>query len=235
MPHILITGGARGIGAAARTLLLDAGHAVSFTSASTGRAEHKREASFLTPDPATTDWDALVDEAEARFGPLDALVNNAGVTSGLASFVDTDPARVRAMFDVNVHATMELSQAVVRRWLERGTPGVIVNVSSIAATTGAPGEYIGYAASKAAVEAFTTGLGRELGPAGIRVVGISPGTTDTGIHAAGGDPDRAARVAPRVPLGRVARPDEIAEAIVWALSPAASYVTATTIAVSGGL
>jgi NAD(P)-dependent dehydrogenase (short-subunit alcohol dehydrogenase family) len=230
MGHTLVTGGSRGIGAAVRTLLLERGEKVSFTAATSAG-----DGAILTPDPAATDWGEVLDRAEAVSGPVTALVNNAGVTGGLAAFVDSDPAGVRRVFDVNVHATMELSQAVVRRWLQRGTHGVIVNVSSVAATTGAPGEYIGYAASKAAIDAFTMGLGRELGPHGIRVVGVSPGTTQTEIHERGGDPGRPARVAQRVPLRRVAEPREIAEAIVWALSPAASYVTGTTIAVSGGL
>jgi NAD(P)-dependent dehydrogenase (short-subunit alcohol dehydrogenase family) len=228
MPHTLITGGSRGIGAATRDLLLERGENVSVTAASSPGA-------ILTPDPTTVDWDAVVDQAEAAQGPLTGLVNNAGITGGLGAFVDSDPAMVRQVFDLNVHAAMELTQVVVRRWLARGFAGVVVNVSSVAARTGSPGEYVGYAASKAAVEAFTLGLGRELGPHGIRVVGISPGTTATEIHARGGDAQRPARVAPRVPLGRVAEPAEIAEAIAWALSPAASYVTATTISVAGGL
>jgi NAD(P)-dependent dehydrogenase (short-subunit alcohol dehydrogenase family) len=230
MGHTLVTGGSRGIGAAVRALLLERGEVVSFTAATSSGG-----GAILTPDPAATDWGEVLDRAEAASGPVTALVNNAGITGGLGAFVDSDPANVRRVFDVNVHATMELSQAVVRRWLERGTQGVVVNVSSVAASTGAPGEYVGYAASKAAVEAFTRGLGRELGSHGIRVVGVSPGTTQTDIHARGGDPDRPARVAERVPLRRVADPREIAEAIVWALSPAASYVTGTTIAVAGGL
>ena len=228
MTHTLITGGARGIGAATRDLLLGRGEQVSYTAASSAGA-------ILTPDVLTVDWDAVVDQAEEAHGPLTALVNNAGITGGLGAFVDSDPATTRQVFDLNVHATMELTQVVVRRWLERRVAGVIVNVSSGAARTGAPGEYVGYAASKAAIEAFTLGLGRELGPHGIRVVCVSPGTTMTEIHERGGDADRPARVAARVPLGRVAEPSEIAEAIVWALSPAASYVTATTIDVAGGL
>ncbi|HWM33852.1 MAG TPA: SDR family oxidoreductase [Pseudolysinimonas sp.] len=228
MPHTLVTGGARGIGAATRVLLLARGEDVSITAAASPGA-------ILTPDVRGVDWDAVVDEAEAAHGPLTGLVANAGITGGLGTFVDSDPAVVRHVFDVNVHATLELAQVVVRRWIARGTAGVIVTVSSVAADTGAPGEYIGYAASKAAIEAATRGLGRELGPHGIRVVCVSPGTTQTEIHARGGDADRPARVAPRVPLGRVAEPSEIAEAIVWALSPAASYVTGTTLHVAGGL
>src|SRR5690606_32079121 len=147
--HTLVTGGSRGIGAAIRRRLLADGGAVTFTSASTGVAEHDRERSYLTPDLRAVDWDALLDGAEAELGPIDGLVNNAGIVGVLAPFAEPDPARVRGVFEVSVHAVFELSQAVVRRWLSRGAAGVIVNLSSIAATTGAPGEYVGYAASKA--------------------------------------------------------------------------------------
>jgi len=229
MTHTLVTGGSRGIGAAIRRRLIADGGSVSFTSASTGVAAHARERSYLTPDVRAVDWDALLDDAEAALGPVDALVNNAGIIGVLAPFVETDPATVREVFDVNVHAAFELSQAAVRRWIVRGTGGVIVNLSSIAATTGAPGEYVGYAASKAAVEAMTRGLGKELAPHGIRVVAVSPGTTRTDIHV----PGRVERVAARVPMGRVAEPEEIAAAVVGALSPAASYVSGTTISVAG--
>src|SRR5690606_7511586 len=116
-----------------------------------------------------------------------------------------------------------------------GTQGVIVNVSSVAARTGSPGEYLHYAASKAALDTFTLGLAREVAAEGIRVCGLAPGSTLTDIHAAAGAPDRPARIAPRIPMGRLADPTAIAEAIVWLASPAASYVTGTTLACTGGL
>ena len=163
------------------------------------------------------------------------LVNNAGTTGPLGTFLTTPDEVVREVFDVNVFGAMAYARAAAEHWIRTGRPGVIVNLSSIAARTGAPGEYVGYAASKAAVDSFTTGLGRELASANIRVVGVAPGTTDTDIHAAAGDPGRPGRVAGKVPLGRVAEPEEIAEAVLWALSHQASYVTATTIDVAGGL
>lgn len=146
-----------------------------------------------------------------------------------------EPSVWRRTFDVNVFGTMHCCQAVTRKWRAAGTHGAIVNVSSIAATLGAAGEYVHYAASKAAVEAFTIGFSREVAEFGIRVNAVAPGTTDTGIHAAGGDPDRPARVAPRIPLRRVAHPDEIAEAVVWLLSDKASYVIGSILRAGGGL
>ncbi|OLV18183.1 Short chain dehydrogenase [Deinococcus marmoris] len=145
------------------------------------------------------------------------------------------PEALEAVFKTNVLGVMYCAQEALRRWQPTGTRGVIVNISSGAAQTGSPGEYVQYAASKAAVDAFTVGLGRELAPQGIRVCGVAPGMTLTGIHAAAGEPDRPARVAPKIPLGRLAAPEEIAEAVLWLLSPAASYVTGTTLQCSGGL
>jgi NAD(P)-dependent dehydrogenase (short-subunit alcohol dehydrogenase family) len=116
-----------------------------------------------------------------------------------------------------------------------GAGGAIVNVSSSAATLGSPGNYIHYAASKAAVDALTLGLAKELAAEGIRVNGVAPGFVDTEIHAQTGDPDRAANVVSRIPAGRLGTPEEIAEAIAWLLSPAASYTTGATLRVAGGL
>jgi NAD(P)-dependent dehydrogenase (short-subunit alcohol dehydrogenase family) len=134
-----------------------------------------------------------------------------------------------------VLGTLLCAREAIRRWEQRGTAGTMVNVSSIAATLGAPAEYVHYAASKAAVEAFTVGLAKEVAATGIRINAVAPGTTQTEIHAAAGDPGRPARVAARIPLGRVAEPEEIAEAVLWLLSPQASYVTGTILRVTGGL
>jgi NAD(P)-dependent dehydrogenase (short-subunit alcohol dehydrogenase family) len=136
------------------------------------------------------------------------------------------------VIDVNLVGCMLCSQEALRRWR---AGGAIVNVSSIAAATGSPGEYVHYAATKAAVEAFTRGLAREVAGDGIRVNAVSPGTVQTGIHAAGGDPERPARVAARIPLGRVGAPEEIAAAVLWLLSDAASYTTGSVLTVAGGL
>lgn len=239
--HLLVTGGSRGIGAATVRAAVARGDRVTFSYLNAADAaealcdELGAAVRAIHADAGGDDADTLVTRAVEGFGPLDGLVNNAGITGRLGRFVDASPEELRRVFDVNVLGLLATTRAVVRHWQQDARAGVIVNLSSIAATTGAPGEYVGYAGSKAAVEAITRGLGRELAPDGIRVVAISPGTTATGIHAAAGDPDRPARVAGRVPLGRVATPEEIADAILWALSDEASYLTATTISVAGGL
>ncbi|WP_210509158.1 SDR family NAD(P)-dependent oxidoreductase [Naasia sp. SYSU D00057] len=240
--HVLVTGGSRGIGAAIVRAAVADGCRVTFTYSQDADGAEALAADLgpsvlpLRSDVRETERAAgVIAAAVDGNGPLTALVNNAGITGGLGRFADSTDEVLRDVFAVNVLGVMALSRAVVAEWSRSGAPGVIVNLSSVAARTGSPGEYIGYAASKAAVDAFTLGLGREVAGQGIRVVGVSPGTTDTTIHAAGGDPDRLARVAARIPLGRVATPEEIADAVLWALSDRAAYVTATTIAVAGGL
>jgi len=239
--HLLVTGGSRGIGAEIVRGAVAVGDRVTFTyrdradAADALVAELGPAARAVQGDVATLDAESLVADSVDAFGPLDVLVNNAGVTGPLGPFADLDDDELRRIFEVNVFGMLRLSRAGVGHWRATGRAGVVVNVGSIAAATGAPGEYIAYAGSKAALESITRGLGRELAPDGIRVVAIVPGTTDTEIHATAGDPDRPARVATRVPLGRVARPGEIAEAVLWASSERASYVTATSITVAGGL
>jgi NAD(P)-dependent dehydrogenase (short-subunit alcohol dehydrogenase family) len=240
--HLLVTGGSSGIGAAVARAAVGRGHTVTFTYA-TDEQRARRLTDELAPSASAIRWDAreprhasaVFEAATAERGPVDALVNNAGVTGPLGSFLETSEEKLRTVFEVNFFAALALSREAVAQWLTARRAGVIVNVSSIAASTGAPGEYVGYAASKAAIETFTQGLGRELAPHGIRVGAVAPGTTDTPIHSRAGDPDRPKRVAQRIPMGRVARPVEIAEAILWAVSREASYCTATTISVAGGL
>jgi len=242
---VLVTGGSRGIGAETVRLLAEAGYAVCFTYTSRhGTAQalaselqaQGRVAAFLQVDLADTAAAAsLLERLQPHLPPLAGLVNNAGITGPLGSFVDASPRTLRQVFDVNVLATMLLCRQAARAWLAAGRTGTIVNVSSIAATLGAPGEYVHYAASKAAVEAFTVGLAKELAGQGIRVNCVSPGTTLTEIHAAAGEPGRPERVAARIPLGRPAEAAEIAEAIAWLLSPRASYVTGSVLKVAGGL
>jgi NAD(P)-dependent dehydrogenase (short-subunit alcohol dehydrogenase family) len=147
---------------------------------------------------------------------------------------DTPADEIRATIDVDFTAVVLSSRLAVQAFADQGRGGVIVNVSSGAATIGSPGEYAHYAAAKAAVDAFTMGLGKEVGPLGIRVVAVAPGLVDTDLHATTGDPDRPQRMAAGIPLGRAAAPDEIAEAIAWLVGPQASYVTATTLRVAGG-
>ncbi len=241
---VIVTGGARGIGAAVVTLCAQAGHDVLFSYA---RNRERAEAVVAACAPfgskvAAIEADArdaaaceaLVERATA-LSDIVGLVNNAGVTSRIGSFLDVDVPTLRDVLDVNVLGTMLMCQSVIRYWTRRGSPGAIVNVSSIAATLGAPGEYIHYAGSKAAVEGFTVGLAKEFADRGIRANVVSPGTTRTEIHALSGEPGRADRVAPRIPMKRAGEPQEIAEAIVWLLSSKASYVTGAVLRVSGGL
>lgn len=242
---VLITGGSRGIGAATARLAAAAGHAVCITYAAQqgpadalvaeivaagGRAACL-QADVGDPQVAET----LLDRVPAALPALYGLVNNAGITGPLGSFGEASRATLQQVLDVNVLGTMLLTQQAVRRWRAAGRGGVVVNVSSIAAVLGAPGEYVHYAASKAAVEAFTVGLAKELAEQRIRVNAVSPGTTLTDIHAAAGEPGRPQRVAARIPMRRPGEAPEIAEAIVWLLSDKASYVTGSVLKVAGGL
>lgn len=239
--HLLVTGGSRGIGAAVVRGAVVLGYRVTFTYASREDSARALEQELggrvqaYKADVAVTAPEEVLAVAKSAFGPIDVLVNNAGVTGRLGPFTDLAEGDLRRVFDVNVLGPLRLTQAVIQDWLASGVPGVVVNVSSIAAATGAPDEYVAYAGAKAAVESITRGLGREFARHGIRVVGVAPGTTATNIHEAAGDPGRLERVAPRVPVGRVADPDEIARAILWVASNDASYITGTTITVAGGL
>jgi NAD(P)-dependent dehydrogenase (short-subunit alcohol dehydrogenase family) len=166
-----------------------------------------------------------------RLGPLRGLVNNAGILEQQTSLEGIDEARLQRIFATNVIGPILCCREALRR-LQKG--GAIVNVSSIAARLGAPNEYLDYAASKGALDTFTLGLAREVAPRGIRVNAVRPGIIDTDIHASGGEPGRVARLGPSLPMGRGGRPEEVAEAIVWLLSEAASFTTGALLDVSGG-
>lgn len=242
---VIVTGGSRGIGAAIAQRLAREGHRIAIGCRQPEEAEplvatiaqHGGEALALPLDVTReAAVGAFFARAEEHFGPLHALVNNAGITGPLGAFRELDPAWMRRVTEVNLIGTMLCAQAALRCFAAaEGRGRSIVNISSIAAQTGSPGEYVHYAASKAAVEAFTLGLAREVAAQGIRVNAVAPGTVQTGIHALAGDPGRPARVAPRVPMGRVGEPEEIAEAVAWLLSAAASYATGTVLRVTGGL
>ncbi|HEY8608330.1 MAG TPA: SDR family oxidoreductase [Noviherbaspirillum sp.] len=242
---LIITGAGRGIGAAIARQAVSQGYVVAVNYQRDAAA-----ASALTQAIRKTGGTALAVQAdvgnpaevermfalvETELGTLTGLVNNAGITGRLGSYLDADPAAVEQVMRTNVLGVMHCCRAAVRSFRRTATRGVIVNISSIAAATGSPHEYVHYAASKAAVETFTLGLGRELAAEGIRVCGVAPGSTLTDIHATAGEPDRPARVAPKIPMQRLATPDEIAAPVLWLLSPAASYVTGTTIRCAGGL
>jgi NAD(P)-dependent dehydrogenase (short-subunit alcohol dehydrogenase family) len=175
-------------------------------------------------------------EAVDTFGQLAVLVNNAGVTGGFARVADLSAAALARTLAVNVAGAILCAREAVRRlstvW--GGSGGAIVNVSSIAARLGGAGECVHYAASKGAIDTFTVGLAREVAAEGVRVNAVAAGIVDTEMHATAGDPHRAKRTGATIPLGRAATPNEIAEAIMWLASPAASYVTGAILEAGGG-
>jgi NAD(P)-dependent dehydrogenase (short-subunit alcohol dehydrogenase family) len=170
------------------------------------------------------------------FGRVAALVNNAGVVDRTARVDEMSAERVARMMTINVVGSILCAREAVKRMSTKhgGAGGVIVNLSSVAATLGSPGLYVDYAASKGAIDTFTVGLAREVSTEGIRVNAVRPGLIDTDIHASGGEPDRAHRLASTVPMKRVGTAEEVANAIVWLMSDEASYVTGTIFDVSGG-
>jgi NAD(P)-dependent dehydrogenase (short-subunit alcohol dehydrogenase family) len=195
------------------------------------------EARALQADVALeADVMRLFAEVDEQFGSLTALVNNAGMleTQGRLEALTGD--RLERVFATNVYGAFYCAREAVRRMstAHGGQGGVIVNVSSGAARSGSPGEYIDYAASKGAIDTLTVGLATEVAAEGIRVNAVRPGFIDTEIHAQGGEPGRVARLAPSIPLGRGGHPDEVAGAILWLLSDEASYTTGTFIDVTGG-
>ncbi|MGW1214222.1 SDR family NAD(P)-dependent oxidoreductase [Streptomyces sp. NPDC002499] len=242
-PVTIVTGGSRGIGAATCLRLAADGHDVVVgyvrdADAAGQVAEGVRKAGgrCLTVRVDTSveaEVEHLFDVAERELGPVTGLVNNAGVTGPLGRLADTKTADLRRVVDVNVTGTLLCSRRAAQLMAARGS-GVIVNVSSGAATLGSPGEFVHYAATKAAVDALTLGLSKELGPDGVRVNAVAPGAVDTDMHATMGDAERAWRMAPGIPLRRPGRAEEIAAAVAWLMSSEASYVTGTVLRVAGG-
>ncbi|WEY39671.1 SDR family oxidoreductase [Paraburkholderia sp. SUR17] len=243
---VLITGASRGIGRATARLLGARGWTVGVNyahneaaaqevAAEVGRAGgHAR---LIRGDVANeADVIAMFDTLEKAFGRIDALVNNAGIVAPSLPLADMSAERLRRMFDVNVYGAYLCAREAARRMSKDrgGDGGAIVNVSSAAARLGSPNEYVDYAGSKGAVDTMTIGLAKELGPQGVRVNAVRPGLIDTDIHASGGRPERAAVLGAQTPLGRPGTADEVAEAIVWLLSDAASYVTGALLDVSAG-
>jgi NAD(P)-dependent dehydrogenase (short-subunit alcohol dehydrogenase family) len=243
---IIITGSGRGIGAATALLAAQKGYAVCVNyTTHRERAEQVvaaiREsggkASMVQGDVSDESVvNALFETAIGELGPLVALVNNAGITGKLGRFADLEVKDLRRTLDINILGTMLCSREAVRRLstARGGKGGAIVNISSRAVHQGAPGEYVHYAASKAAVETFTMGLAREVSGEGIRVNCVSPGLIETEIHAAGGDPGRLQRIVPQVPMRRAGKAEEVAKAILWLLSDEAEYCSGTILTVSGG-
>ena len=242
---VLITGASRGIGAATAIAAARDGYDVAVNYLRDGAAARRvvddiqalgRKAVAVQGDVGRPDdVRRLFRESQERLGPVTALVNNAGITGPIGPFSRTDDDTIERVFQVNVFGAMQCCREALACFERYSAPGVIINVSSVAARTGSPGEYVHYAASKAALDGFTLGLAREVAASGTRVCAVAPGMTLTDIHATAGEPDRPARVVARIPLGRLARPEEIADTIVWALSPAASYITGAVIPCAGGL
>lgn len=234
---VLITGASAGIGAACARMAAARGYDIVMTYnndeasanivADAARASGAQVQVFRcdVADPEA------IDALFSRIDRLDALINNAGIVDQAAKVTEFTHARLRRMFDVNVIGAMLVAKEAVLRMPEGGA---IINISSVAAKLGSGGQYVDYAASKAAIDTFNKGLSDEVAAQGIRVIAVRPGIIDTEIHAKGGQPGRADKIGPTVPIGRKGTPEEIAETVLWLMSDAASYITGTTIDVSGG-
>ncbi len=243
---MIVTGGGRGIGAATARLGALRGYAVCVNYVSNAATAHGvidairdaggRAIAVQADVAKEADVARLFEETARQFGPLTALVNNAGILERHARLEEMDMARFERVFATNITGAFLCAREAVRRMSTRhgGRGGAIVNVSSMAARLGAPGEYVDYAASKGAIDSLTIGLAREVAEEGIRVNAVRPGVIYTDIHASGGEAGRVDRVKAAVPMKRGGHPDEVARAILWLLSEESSYSTGTFIEVSGG-
>jgi len=243
---VLVTGGGRGIGAATARLAAERGYTVC-VNYRTNRAAADAVVADIESRGGTaiavgadvsieTDVLRLFQTIDERVGPLRALVNNAGVLETQTRVDSIDAARIGRVFATNVTGAFLCARETVKRLsiARGGAGGAIVNVSSRAAQLGAPGEYVDYAASKAALDTLTIGLALEVAAEGIRVNGVRAGIIDTEIHASGGEPRRVDRLGPQLPMQRGGYAIEVARAILWLLSDEASYSTGTFIDVAGG-
>ena len=245
-PVVLITGASRGIGAATALLAARAGYAVAVNYAANSLAadEVVRQIRQGGGNAITVQADvadeaqvlAMFEKVDAKLGRLTALVNNAGVVDQTSRVDAMSMARFKRMFEINVYGSFVCAREAVRRMSTRhgGTGGTIVNLSSVAARLGAPGQYVDYAAAKGAIDSFTVGLAKEVAAEGIRVNAVRPGIIETDIHASGGLPNRAREMAPQVPMQRPGSAEEVARSIVWLMSPESSYTTGTVLDVTGG-
>jgi len=248
-----VTGGSRGIGAAACRLAAADGWAVAVNYARDRTAADAvvaaiigaggQAAAFQGDVASDAEVRALFAAIDAALPPLGGLVNNAGVVDVAARVDEMSVERLQRMFAINVFGSFYCAREAVRRMTTRpaaagragaNVGGAIVNVSSAAAKLGAPGQYVDYAAAKGAIETFTIGLAKEVAAEGIRVNAVRPGIIETEIHASGGAPDRVAQMLPLLPMQRAGSAEEVAEAIVFLLSDAASYTTGSILEVTGG-
>jgi len=243
---VLITGASRGIGAATALLAARQGYAVAVNysanslaadevvrqirqgggSAMAVQADVADEAQVLT----------MFEKVDAKLGRLTALVNNAGVVDQTSRVEAMSMARFRRMFEINVFGSFVCAREAVRRMSTRhgGVGGTIVNLSSVAARLGAPGQYVDYAAAKGAIDSFTLGLAKEVAAEGIRVNAVRPGIIETDIHASGGLPNRAREMAPQIPMLHPGSAEEVARSILWLMGTESSYTTGTVLDVTGG-
>ncbi len=242
---LVVTGGSRGIGAATALLGAERGYAVVVNYADNVTAAEEVCHDILTRGgKAVAVRGDVADETDVehifaaadRLGTLTGLVNNAGILGPIASLKDLDAARINRILAVNVTGAMLCAKEAIQRMSTKngGKGGAIVNLSSAASKIGSAHTFLDYAASKGAIDTFTIGLALEVAGEGIRVNAVRPGIIETDIHASGGDPDRAKRLGPSVPMLRAGSAEEVAAAIVWLLSDEASYTTGTTISVAGG-
>jgi len=245
-PVLLVTGASRGIGAA--TALLGARHgwavAVNYSQNSAAaeavvkqiKAEGGQAVSIQADVGDEAQIKHLFSQVDAQLGRLTGFVNNAGVLDVAVRVDELSWERLQRMMRINVIGAMFCAREAILRMSTKhgGKGGSIVNLSSVAARMGAPGQYVDYAASKGAIDTFNAGLAKEVAAEGIRVNAVRPGIIDTDIHASGGIPDRAKTMAPMIPMLRPGSADEVAQSIVWLLSDAASYVTGANLDVTGG-
>jgi NAD(P)-dependent dehydrogenase (short-subunit alcohol dehydrogenase family) len=242
MTTILITGASRGIGRATALLCAAAGARIGLNYAGNLAAARATEADIIAAGgnavllPGDVAHEADVTAMFAALDSIDHVVINAGIAAPASQLADMSLERLKRVFDVNILGAYLCAREAARRLstARGGRGGSIVFVSSIAARLGSPHQYVDYAGSKGAIDTLTLGLAKELAPEGVRVNAVRPGLIETDIHAAGGEPDRATRLGATTPMGRAGQPEEIAAAIIWLMSDAASYTTGALLDVGGG-
>ncbi|MFT4961830.1 MAG: NAD(P)-dependent dehydrogenase (short-subunit alcohol dehydrogenase family) [Paracoccaceae bacterium] len=241
---LLVTGAAAGIGAATARMAATRGYdlALNYRSDRAGidavaadcKAAGARVILCAADVARPEDIDRMFAQIDDEFARLDAMVNNAGVVDQIARVTDLTHDRLRRMFDINVIGAILVAKEAVLRMQKQGTGGAIVNVSSAAARLGSANTFVDYAASKAAIDIFTKGLSDEVAGNNIRVNAVRPGIIDTALHGKAGKPDRVETIGPMAPMKRAGTADEVADAILYLLSDQASYITGTTLDVTGG-